>query len=121
MWFDEETVTNRIRYDFPWRHIIHDIDGTTTDQGPGSWATAYYKHLEQPGCLFDEATQAKYGGIVCDSRNQIRKLAFSGMNKSHVFRNQGLRVLRYDDDFMAMQDREEYIADFDNYSDMPFQ
>jgi hypothetical protein len=44
IWFDDATVPRRIKYDFPFRHIIYDLDGTTTGKGEGSWATFYYLH-----------------------------------------------------------------------------
>jgi hypothetical protein len=37
----DETVPQRIRYQFPFRGIFFDEDGSLTDSDPGSWATAY--------------------------------------------------------------------------------
>lgn len=44
LWFDESTVTKRIFYQEPFRAIIHDLTGSLTDLGAGSWATPYWKH-----------------------------------------------------------------------------
>jgi len=44
LWFDPKTVTKRIKWNFPGRAILHDLDGSTTGQGPNSWATPYFKH-----------------------------------------------------------------------------
>ena len=36
----------RIRYQIPFRGIFQDFDGSTTEQGPNSWATTYRKFHE---------------------------------------------------------------------------
>jgi len=117
LWWDDETVPRRIRYQLPWRAIYHDLDGTLTGKGPDSWATFYYKHHEQPGC---DIEIEKFNGVVCDKTGRIRRLAFHGLAPSWRFRNQGLRILRFDDAFMATQNKEEYIKERKNYSSMPF-
>ena len=66
LYFDEATVPRRIRYGFPYRVIFKDEDGSLTEAGPMTWATAHWKHLEQPECSFDEATISRYGGVICD-------------------------------------------------------
>ena len=63
LWFDPETVTTRIKWNFPGRAILLDLDGTTTGKGPGSWATPYFKHNEQDACTIDEPTES----LMCDS------------------------------------------------------
>jgi len=118
IWFDDATVTKRIKYDFPHRHIILDLDGTTTGKGPNSWATYYYKHNDWEGC---DHVPDLYDGHVCDNRSQIRKLCWSSMKKANRFKNMGLKLLRYDDAFMALQNREEYLEDVDNYQTIKFQ
>jgi len=75
-------VPRRIVYDFPFRAIIFDIDGTTTGKGPESWATFYYKHNDWMGCDY---LPDMYDGQVCDSRVKIRKLSFYNMAPSHRF------------------------------------
>ena len=49
LYFDE-TVTTKIRYQFPYRDIFYDLDGTLTGLGPKTWATPYFKHNDQPEC-----------------------------------------------------------------------
>jgi len=39
-------VVRRIHWDTPFKGIYYDEDGSLTDQGPKSWATPYYKHME---------------------------------------------------------------------------
>lgn len=41
------------------------MDGTLTELGPNTWATAYWQHLDQPEC--DNTQQEKFGGLICDS------------------------------------------------------
>jgi len=43
LYFDA-SVKNKIRYQFPWRDIFYDLDGTLTKLGPKTWATAYFEH-----------------------------------------------------------------------------
>jgi hypothetical protein len=50
LFFDDATVPQRIKYQFPWRAIFLDEDGSLTDLGPNTWATFYYRHHEQPEC-----------------------------------------------------------------------
>ena len=110
-------MPRRIVYDFPFKAIILDLDGTTTGKGPGSWASMYYKHNDWTGCNNSEL----HGGLVCDSRNAIRKLSFSGMNPKSRFKNMGLKLLKYDDSFMATQNRDRYLEDNDSYESISYQ
>jgi hypothetical protein len=56
-----------------------------------------------------------YDGHVCDNRSQIRKLCWSGMSPSSRFMNMGLKLLRFDDSFMAVQNRQAYMDEVSNY------
>jgi hypothetical protein len=67
----DSSVTRRIRYQYPYRAIFHDRDGSLTDKGPNTWATYWYEHLDQSECQRDET---KFNGIVCDSSVQIRRI-----------------------------------------------
>jgi hypothetical protein len=53
LWFDDSTVTRRIRYQPPYREIFYDSDGSLTWvkergdlQEPGSWAVPEWTHLK---------------------------------------------------------------------------
>lgn len=116
LWFDEETVTRRIMWNFPERAILYDLDGSTTGMGPNSWATKYYKHLDQPGCKRDEVNEAVY----CDNSVQIRKLEFKGLSPKHRFKMQAFRILPFDDATMVTVNSEEYLEDLENYSSWPY-
>jgi len=57
----------RIRYQYPQRGIFHDLDGTTSNHGPNSMMTFYYKMLEQPECKYDKDTLDMLNGVSCDN------------------------------------------------------
>ena len=49
VYFDA-SVNIRIRYQFPFRDIFYDTDGSLTGLGPGTWATPFWPHNVQPEC-----------------------------------------------------------------------
>jgi hypothetical protein len=49
LYFDS-TVTKRIKYQYPFRGIFWDLDGTLTEKGANSWATFEYPHVLQDEC-----------------------------------------------------------------------
>lgn len=58
-------VNKRIRYQFPFRAIYYDIDGSLTGEGAGSWATWQFPHLVWPGeCRMDAVV---FDGVVCNN------------------------------------------------------
>jgi len=61
--FDEETVPRKVRYQFPYAGIIHDLDGSLTGKGANSFASAYFRHLEVDECEVDKEV---YDGVLCD-------------------------------------------------------
>ena len=42
--FFDSSVTKKIRYQYPWRAIYYDLDGTLTGLGSKTWATSYWYH-----------------------------------------------------------------------------
>ncbi len=60
-------MPRKIRYQYPWKAIFLDQDGTLTGKGANTWATPYYKYHEQPECFFDSTTLDVYNGVLCDS------------------------------------------------------
>lgn len=95
------------------------MDGTLTDLGANTWAVAYWKHLEQPECFFDASTLFTYGGIICDSSIEVRRLAFHGYAPKD-FRNQEMKILRYDNivvnEKKSQNIFQEWLDEEDNYS-----
>lgn len=73
LYFDS-TVDRKIRYQFPYRDIFYDLDGTLTGKGPKTWATNYWEHNVQPEC---EVDMDVYDGILCDSSIEVRRIALS--------------------------------------------
>ena len=67
--FFDSTVSKRIRYQFPFRGIFEDLDGTLTSLGANTWATDYWKHLEQDECYVDAEI---FDGIICNSDVEVR-------------------------------------------------
>jgi len=73
-------VVRRIKYQYPWRGIFHDLDGSLTEKGADTYATANMRHVYQPECDLDDLM---YNGVVCDSTVQIRRVAFFGYEPGH--------------------------------------
>ena len=68
-------VTKKIRYQFPYKAIIHDLDGTLTEKGADSWATPYWKHnAKQAECTTTEDEKSTYNGLLCDNTVQVRRI-----------------------------------------------
>ena len=70
------------------------MDGSLTGLGPGTWATAYWKHNDQPECQRDEAV---YNGLICDSSVQVRRIAVHGATPAGIFRMMPMMIYKYDD------------------------
>jgi len=61
----DETVTKRIRYQYPFLGIYKDLTGDLTEKGPNTWAMAYLKHNEAwSEC---ETNMDLYDGHTCDN------------------------------------------------------
>ena len=71
--FDPKSVLIKIRYEIPYRDIFYDMDGSLTGLGPGSWATPYFLHNDQPEC---QHLQYLYDGLICNSSIQLRRVVF---------------------------------------------
>ena len=111
----DNTVTNRITYQYPYRGIFFDADGSLTGLGAGSWAIANFLHNEQPEC---QTNLALYGGQICDNTVQVRRVAFFNTVPTSI---QGLniRIAKYDDSVMALKTAAEldaYVKNLNNYS-----
>jgi len=61
--FFDTTVKNKIRYQYPFKAIYFDKDGTLTGLGPNTWATWKFKYLLHKECKESET----HNGIICDS------------------------------------------------------
>jgi hypothetical protein len=63
LYFDS-SVQRKIRYQFPFRDIFYDLDGTLTGKGPKTWASNYWEHNVQPECTVDLDVM---DGITCNN------------------------------------------------------
>lgn len=116
----DDTVTRKIKYQFPHKAIYYDLDGTLTGKGAKSWAASYFQHLEQPEC---EWLEDEYNGVTCDNTVQVRRIAFHNTLPSGLMSGMGLKLLKYDDDVIGAMDNEtftSYIENRDNYGTIEF-
>ena len=116
--FDDATVPRRIRYQFPFKGIYHDLDGTLTGLGPNTWATSYWKHNEQPECQVDMDV---YDGILCDDTVQVRRVVMYNASPGSI-NSRDLYITSYEDEDIEPLTEDEYstyMADETNYSIVP--
>lgn len=112
--FFDATVPKRLWYQYPWRGIWFDEDGTLTNRGAGSWATPWFLFNEQPECIKDLAV---FDGLTCDSSIQVRRIAFHTMTPS-TFHGMEMKIAKYDDAIIPTDPvaLEAYQLDTLNYS-----
>jgi hypothetical protein len=60
----DATVTKKIRYQYPFKAIFHDTDGSLTGKGANTYATFDYPHHIQPECTLEKDV---YDGVTCDN------------------------------------------------------
>ena len=92
------TVDKKIRYQFPFKGIYEDHDGSLTGKGPGSWATSDWNHnkwLTQ--CSVDSTV---YDGILCDSTVSVRRIVIYNAQPSSL-NGKNLYILPYDLDITS--------------------
>jgi hypothetical protein len=87
-------VNKKIRYQYPFKGIYEDLDGTLTGLGPNTFASAYFPHNIQPECTYDKAV---FDGITCNNQVQIRRIAFHGATPGAMFKGMPIMVLQFDD------------------------
>jgi len=90
----DETVHTRIRYEYPYKAIFYDLDGTLTGKGAQTWATHYYAHLNVSEC---EHLEWVYNGVTCDNTAQVRRIGFRAATPKALFAGMEIRILPYDD------------------------
>lgn len=72
----------------------------------------------QPGC---EKDLTLFNGVVCSAAaGEIRRISFHGADPAGVFRGMYMKVLRYDDDFLASLNKTAYELDRSKYSNLEF-
>ena len=113
----------KIRYQYPWKAIFYDRDGSLTGQGAHSFATPYQKHHEQPECLFSEEVIDEFDGVTCDPSVQVRRVAFHSASLGSLFPRMVMRFIRYDDDFfgvMSNETQQEWLVTKSNYGQVNY-
>lgn len=78
LFFDAQTVPKRIWWQYPFRGIILDQDGSLTGLGSNSWAVAYFPYNDFSGeCTLDNS---KYDGHICNPTVQVRRVCWYAMS-----------------------------------------
>lgn len=116
LWFDESTVTKKIRYQHPQRAIFQDVDGTLLGKGPGAMASKYQQYLESASEC--EADHDVFDSVICDSSVAIRRVAFHSY-KPNALKGMSMYILPWDDDILAAQSNiTEYRLNFSAHTSM---
>ena len=100
-------VSNRIRWNWPFKGIFHDLDGTLTEQGADSYVSAYWKHNDWPECIVDIPV---YDGIICMAPLAIERIVFT--KASGNIDKKTMNVWQYDEANIAGMDEaalEQYL------------
>lgn len=114
-------VDKRVRYQYPFRGIINDLDGSLTEKGPDSWATAFWQHnAAQVECTTTEIESVMFDGLLCDSTVQVRRIVMYGSAPGSL-KQRNLYLLPYDDSIVGAGVMDEaqliaYESDDANYS-----
>jgi len=120
LYFDEDTVDWRIKWEDPYYNIFFDTDGTLTERGANSYAYAEFPHLDLGSCEVDDT----YGldGVTCDDSQPLRRVSFYGATDYNNVVGMPMKILKFDDEFLGSDDDEleEYLEDEENYTDWDF-
>ena len=68
-------VDRKIKWNWPFKGIFHDLDGTLTGQGADSYVSSYLPHNDWDECTKDIDV---YDGILCPYPFAIEKVIFYG-------------------------------------------
>jgi len=114
--FFDTSVNKKIRYQYPFKAIWFDKDGTLTGLGPNTWATWAFKFLLHKECQISEP----HNGIICDSTAQIRRVAFYAPKPLSIFKLQRANVYKWDTDLIYGKNMTEYLLDANNWDKVYF-
>lgn len=117
----DNSVSQLIRYEYPYKEFFLDRDGTLTEiLGADSYAAADWKHLHQSFCQYDQFTIDRYGGLICDDGAQLRRITFHGAEPSGNFRGQTMKIMLFDAFWERVNSMsgtlQALLDDDDNYS-----
>jgi hypothetical protein len=107
-----ENVPKKIRYQIPNREIIHDLDGSLTGLGAGSYAAAFWPHMNATSECTD-AEYDQYDGLICDNTIDVRSMVFFDPAPA-AMRMQYIKVALWDEDIeTALKANETDLFDFE--------
>ena len=86
LWFDSVSSDHKIKYGYPYKAIINDLDGSLTNRGAGSWATPNFKFngADHPEC---DIMEDIYDGLTCSNNVEVRRVSFYGATPWDKFRS----------------------------------
>jgi hypothetical protein len=106
---DSATVTQKIRYQFPFKGIFHDTDGSWISektQTGDAWATSNWGHnIVDPAC---ERSLDIYDGIICEGTVTVRRVVMYNYSPGSL-KGRTLYILPYDDEILAGKTEEEIM------------
>ena len=99
-----------MRYQFPYKTIFHDMDGSMLGKTAGSWAFSdlWTHNLWDGQCELDEDF-----GIVCDHRVTVRSFYIYGYSPSSL-QQKDICVLQYDADSTLLGMSREEIEQYES-------
>lgn len=80
--FDANTMPRKIRWGYPNKAVIEDLDGTLTGLGANSWATPYFAHHLWSGECFNLTDE--YDGVTCNNNVQVRVVKFGSFSPGNL-------------------------------------
>ena len=108
--FDAATVPRKIRWQFPFKTIYKDLDGTFTGQTGGGWAISdvWPMNLWDGECVEDTA----YAGYLCIPTVTIRTIWFYNIAPGNL-KNTDITVLPYDSSILAEYTTADELSDYE--------
>jgi len=82
-------TTQRVTFDIPFKEIIYDEDGTLGNS-THRWVVHYFKHLNIPECIRNEA---RYNGLLCSKDISIRRIVFHEPDPYNVLKFLPMKIM----------------------------
>ena len=96
-----KNVSQRTRFNVPYKEILIDNDGSLTNNTIGGKGviTYFYDHLNVPGC---KRNNSVFNGLVCNETVMIRRIELYSVSPSASFQLQNLEILRIESNPQAL-------------------
>ena len=88
----DESVGLRVKFGYPFRGILFDQTGSTSDNGENSWIIPFYNHNSWEDTCQRADDEIAYNGMVCNNEVQVRRVAFHNYRPGNTFRGLDLRI-----------------------------